>query len=129
MASFSPTPQSRAGEPPEQDCRAVLDRIANSKVFEKSARSRELLTYLCNISVAQDKRPVTEQQIGTAVFGREPGYDTASDTIARVQVSQLRKKLKDYFASEGSRERIVIDIPSGSYVPTFRARDITAPQD
>lgn len=129
MASSPPTTQSRAADVFDHECRAVLERAANSKFFEKSARSRELLTYLCNVALAHDERPITEQQIGTAVFGREPGYDTAVDTIARVQVSQLRKKLREYFASEGSREPLIIDIPSGSYVPVFRRRDITAPAD
>ncbi len=99
-------------------------RVAGSKLFEKSARSRELLNFLD--SSGGEEEPLSEQRIGVAVFGREPGYDTAVDTIARVQVSQLRKKLREYFSSEGADERIVIDIPLGSYVLSFQLREPAA---
>ena len=51
------------------------------------------------------------------MFGRSPGYDTAQDNLVRVQASQLRKKLQQYFAAEGRDEPVVIEIPKGSYVP------------
>ena len=111
----------------EDECRAVLERISASRLFEKSARARDLLLHLCNSALCVSHRPVTEQHIGVAVFGRDPGYDTATDTIARTQVSQLRKKLRDYYASEGINEPIIIEIPSGSYFPTFSFRQIAAP--
>jgi len=40
-------------------------------------------------------------------------------------VSQLRKKLQEYFAEEGRYEPLLIDIPKGSYVPIFRQRTET----
>ncbi|MBV9443543.1 MAG: winged helix-turn-helix domain-containing protein, partial [Acidobacteriaceae bacterium] len=85
-----------------------------------------MLKFLCDSALDHPDEPLSEQRIGTAVFGRERGYDTAVDTIARVQVSQLRKKLKEYYSSEGSHERLIIDIPLGSYVPTFSRRDSLA---
>ena len=111
----------------EDECRAVLERISASRLFEKSARARDLLLYLCNSALCVAHGPVTEQHIGVAVFGRVPGYDTATDTIARTQVSQLRKKLRDYYAAEGLNEPIIVEIPSGSYFPTFSFRRIAAP--
>jgi hypothetical protein len=112
----------------EDECRGVLERISDSRLFEKSARARDLLLYLCNSALCVAHGPVTEQHIGVAVFGRDPGYDTATDTIARTQVSQLRKKLRDYYAAEGINEPIIIEIPPGSYFPTFRFRQIVAPE-
>jgi hypothetical protein len=112
----------------EGECRAALERISASRLFEKSARARDLLLYLCNSALCGDHGPLTEHQIGVAVFGRDPGYDTATDTIARTQVSQLRKKLRDYYASEGMHEPIVIEIPPGSYFPIFGFREIAVPE-
>lgn len=63
-----------------------------------------------------------EQEIGVDVLGRRPDYDTSHDTLVRVQVSQLRKKLQEYFAGEGRHEPLIIEIPKGSYVPVFRPR-------
>lgn len=125
-ASTRPVPWKQSGIS-EEECRAALTRVAKSKLFEKSARSRELLTFLGSSALGGEEEPLSEQRIGVAVFGREPGYDTAVNTIARVQVSQLRKKLREYFSSEAADERIVIDIPLGSYVLTFQLREPAAP--
>lgn len=56
------------------------------------------------------------------VLGRPPDYDTSHDTLVRVHVSQLRRKLQEYFTADGRDEPLVIDIPKGSYVPVFRPR-------
>ncbi len=57
------------------------------------------------------------------MFGREAGYDTGQDAIVRVQASLLRKKLQEYFASDGQDEPIVIELPKGTYTPAFRSRE------
>ncbi len=121
-SSVRPKPTKASGFS-EEDCLAVLRRVSGSKLLEKSVRSRELLTFLCHFGLNHKDEPLPEQRIGETVFGREAGYDTTTDTIARVQVSQLRKKLKEYFSSEGSAEQIIIEIPPGSYLPVFRPRE------
>ena len=40
-------------------------------------------------------------EIGVDVFQRPLNYDSAQDTLVRVQASQLRKRLERYFAEEG----------------------------
>lgn len=64
-----------------------------------------------------------ETTIGVAVFGRSPDYDPKADTIVRSQAWRLRSKLRQYYASEGAHESIIIDLPIGHYVPTFRLRE------
>lgn len=64
-----------------------------------------------------------EQLIGRAVFGRKPDYNPAEDNIVRVEMRQLRKRLEEYFATEGKEEPYVILIPKGAYVPVFEARE------
>ena len=65
---------------------------------------------------------IHEQEIGHKVFGRPADYDTTSDNIVRVHASLLRKRLEQYFSSEGSRERLILEIPRGNYAPLFRER-------
>ena len=60
------------------------------------------------------------------VLGRPPNYDTSHDTLVRVQISQLRKKLQEYFASEGRDEPFVLEIPKGNYLPVLRPRETEA---
>lgn len=64
-----------------------------------------------------------ETTIGVAVFGRTPDYDPKVDTIVRSQAWRLRSKLKKYYDSEGVDESVIIELPIGHYVPTFRLRE------
>ncbi|MFB3902781.1 MAG: hypothetical protein ACE15E_04955 [Acidobacteriota bacterium] len=103
--------------------RALVERVVAGSVLRNSPRLQELLRYLCECAIQAPEAPIKEQQIGIAVFGRSPGYDTNQDTIVRVGVSKLRKQLQQHFLSEGLHEPVIIDIPKGSYTPHFQARE------
>ncbi len=103
--------------------RALALRVASSSTLQKSNRLRELLLFLCDRAAATPQVVIHEQEIGVEVFGRSSGYDTAEDNLVRVQVSQLRRKLQQYFDAEGRDEPWVIEIPKGSYTPIFRERE------
>lgn len=107
-----------------EERRALLQRIFWSRGFEKSARLREFLVYVCERSIREHPAEIHEQEIGHGVFGRDPGYDTSQDNIVRVTASQARKKLEQYFASEGVSEHIILEIPKGKYTPVFRGRSL-----
>ena len=100
----------------------LLQRVANSPQFQKSKRLREVLLYLGDRAIKDPDCVLREQEIGIDVLGRPPDYDTSHDTLVRVLVSHLRKKLQEYFAGEGKLEPIIIDIPKGTYLPVFRRR-------
>ncbi len=104
------------------DWQSLVERVAAAPGFRKSNRLRELFLFLCERGRSDASAPPREQDIGVAVFGRRPDYDTSEDAIVRVQVSQLRKRLEQYFAAEGRDEPVVIEIPKGSYAPVARPR-------
>src|SRR3954468_13912178 len=79
------------------DRRALLQRVLWSPQIEKSARIRDLLTYICERTFEDPAAEIHEQEIGQRVFGRPPAYETALDNVVRVTVSQARKKLEQYF--------------------------------
>jgi hypothetical protein len=105
---------------------ALVERVSASPTLQRAPRQRELLHYLCECAIQEPEAHIPEQQVGVAVFGRRPGYDTNADTIVRVQVSQLRRKIEHHFVAEGRDEPIVIELPKGSYMPLFRRRAHTA---
>jgi hypothetical protein len=107
---------------PPQEAREVLNRVASSAQFQKSKRLRELLLYLGDRALKDPNCTLREQEVGVDVLGRPSDYDTSHDTLVRVLVSHLRKKLQEHFAAEGRNEPLVIEIPKGSYLPVFRAR-------
>jgi hypothetical protein len=102
--------------------RSLIERVASSRHVNRSARLRDLLLYLAGRVLDDEAGEIHEQELGHKVFGRPPDYDTASDNIVRVHASMLRKRLEQYFASEGADEPVILEIPKGNYAPVFRVR-------
>lgn len=101
---------------------ALLQRILWSRQFERSERLRNFLDFVTSAALADPDAEIHEQEIGYRVFDRRPDYDTASDNIVRVSASQVRKKLEEYFQTEGTTEPIILEIPKGRYTPLFKER-------
>jgi hypothetical protein len=102
--------------------KALIGRVASSRYVNRSARLRDLLFYLSTRVLEEEDAEIHEQEVGHQVFGRPADYDTAADNIVRVHASMLRKRLDQYFTSEGAHEAIVLEIPKGNYAPVFRER-------
>ncbi len=116
-------PTGREPVTPAADLRwALLERISASPHMQRSARLRELLHYLCRRAWAGGATMIREHDIGVDVFQRLKQYDSAQDTIVRVQASQVRKRLERYFSEEGREEPWILEIPKGSYLPVLRER-------
>jgi hypothetical protein len=81
-----------------------------------------MFIYVCDRVLDHEVDEIHEQEVGRSVFGRPPDYDTSADNTVRVHASMLRKRVDRYFATEGSSEPIVIEIPRGNYAPIFRER-------
>jgi hypothetical protein len=99
---------------------SLVERICASPHLQRSVKLRELLRYLCRRAWDEGAVEIREQEIGVAVFGRAPNYDSTQETIVRVQASQLRKRLESYFAADGREETQILEIGKGSYVPNLR---------
>lgn len=110
------------GTKTDESRRLLVERVAASRYISKSARLHDLLRYLCERVLEGYAGEIHEQEVGHKVFGRPPDYDTGSDNIVRVHASMLRKRLEQYFASEGADEPLIIEIPKGNYAPVFRER-------
>jgi hypothetical protein len=116
---FSPNPP---GEPSVEDRRALIERVAASEQFSRSARLRDFLLYVGKQSLKEGCPEIHEQEIGTKVFGRPMSYDRSQDNIVRVNATELRKRIDSYFAADGASEPLIFEIPRGGYRPVFRRR-------
>lgn len=122
-----PREKSRFAFPAELDERwAVVERVWNSGQLQRSAKLRDLLVYLCHRSWVEGLTEIREHDIGVDVFQRSADYDSAQDTLVRVQASQLRKRLERFFSDEGRDEPMVLEIARGTYEPVLRERSTTA---
>jgi hypothetical protein len=103
--------------------RAALDAILRSRTFSKNLRLSALLEYLCLRHFRGEADSLKEYNIATDVFGRPIDFDQSQDAIVRVEMHRLRKKLAEYYATEGQAEPIQIVIHSGHYAPDFIQRE------
>ena len=94
-------------------------RIASSRRLSKSDRLPRFLLYICEQTLTGNSHNITEQRLGTHIFNRPTDYNPGEDNIVRSYARMLRKRLDEYFKSEGSQEPIRIMIPRGGYVPIF----------
>ncbi len=103
--------------------REQLHRIVGSKVFRASERMGRLLRFVVEWTLEGRGEELKEYLLGVEVFDRTSSFDPRLDPIVRVEARRLRAKLRSYYDTEGSSDGIIIDIPTGCYVPRFQARD------
>jgi len=111
---------------------ALVERILASQAFQGSRKLRQLLMYIAECTLRETPDECTEQQIGIHVFGRQPGYNTAEDSIVRSQVRLLRQRLDSYFENEERDGPLRLEIPKGHYIASILEhprREECAPSD
>jgi hypothetical protein len=110
-------------EPSLEERRELIERVAASEQFSRSARLRDFLLYVGRQSLKEGRPEIHEQEIGAKVFGRPASYDRSADNIVRVNATELRKRIDAYFALDGAKEKLILEIPRGGYKPVFRRRN------
>lgn len=93
----------------------AIDHIAQGSEFRHSEKLRDFLQYLAKCAVETPTRSVSVKDIATHVFGRSQDFDPQLDSLVRVHTARLRSRLAEYYANEGSRDRIVVTVPKGGY--------------
>jgi hypothetical protein len=88
--------------------------------LQRSPLVARLFSYVCEKYFAGEAGQLHEVKIAVDVFGRKEDFDRNQDAIARVEAHRLRKKLKQYYESEGKDHALHIELPPGSYAPVFR---------
>jgi hypothetical protein len=88
--------------------------------LSRTPRLAKLLRYIGELYFQNLQTEITEFHIATEVFGRsQTVFDSSKDSIARVEAFRLRKRLKEFYESEGKDHAISISLPAGSYIPSF----------
>src|SRR5438309_4288152 len=105
---------------------AEIEKLVASHALHGSESLCKLLRYLGKQALEQPGVPVKEYQIATEVFGRQADFDPQLDSMVRVQAGRLRTKLAEYYSTEGASDRVVVELPKGSYAVAFHERVVTA---
>src|SRR5438105_12699186 len=99
-----------------------IEKLLTSRTLHGSESLCKLLRYLADHSVDHPGASPKEYQIATEVFGRQQDFDPHVDSMVRVQAGRLRTKLAEYYASEGTEDQMVVELPKGTYGLTFHPR-------
>lgn len=120
---------SRQSDPnPEEDQRQ-LEKIVCSATFHGSPVLQRFLEHVVIKTIQGLSEEIKEYAIAVEVLGKSPDFDPRLDTTVRAQAHRLREKLEEYYSSEGSDDKIRIELPKGHYVPQFVRRQDTARPD
>ncbi|HSQ86917.1 MAG TPA: hypothetical protein VLM43_19595 [Desulfobacterales bacterium] len=96
-----------------------LQRILDSPEFKATKQQRRFFEFVVKETLSGRAHEIKGYTIATCVFGRSDNFDQNSDPIVSVQANKLRRALERYYLVAGKDDPILIDIPRGTYVPTF----------
>src|SRR5450631_1921530 len=103
---------------PTEAERAELERVV--KALTRSPRLSRLLLYMGEKLFSGEVDQLNEYNIATEVLGRSKTvFNAGEDAIVRVETHRLRKRLVEFYETEGRDHRIQVTLPAGTYVPVF----------
>src|SRR5579863_2695179 len=120
-SSMPPSARGAAGSVSEEQVREELSRVLACHEFRTSKRSQDFLRYVVENTLQGHGDMLKERTIGIEVFGRPTSYDPSDDATVRVKAGEVRKRLGLYYSEHGAHDPLRIELPSGTYVPEFRA--------
>jgi tetratricopeptide (TPR) repeat protein len=107
--------------------RTELREVIGSRTFAQGTRLARFLRFVVENRLSGETERLKETVIGIEVYDRSPDYDPRIDSIVRTEARRLRKKLQEYYETEGRHSRVIITIPTGGYVPRIEFRSQPIP--
>ena len=109
--------------------RRQIEAINDHPAFMASQRSRGLLSYLVEETLAGRGERLKGYSIATEYLGRGADFDPLIDPIVRIEVGKLRRALEGYYLGAGREDALRVEIHKGNYQPQFVDNAIPAPAD
>src|SRR4030067_1282563 len=100
-----------------EEKQTILDKILKSDLFASSQVYQDLLRFLVQSSISNTAPK--EFTIATEILHKDTNFDPSQDTIVRVYIYNLRKKLEQYYGHQGKNEQVRIELPKGHYHVQF----------
>jgi adenylate cyclase len=113
---------SKPSFPSKDEIPRLLERMLDSPDFNATPQQISLLKYVVSRTLEGKADSIKGYTVATEVFGRRSDFDQSIDPIVSIQASRLRLALERYYSSAGKNDLIRIDIPKGTYVPSFEKR-------
>ena len=113
--------------PAPDDIRDAVERMTVSDVFARSPQLGAFLRFVVEAVLHGKADRIKAYTIGVEVLRRDTKFDPQLDPIVRVEATRLRRTIERYYSGPGVDDPLILDLPRGSYVPTFRWRELDAP--
>lgn len=107
-------------QPDASDVRRQLERILASAGFARNERLSRFLRFVVERNLDGCGDDLKETVIAVEVLGRPPDYNPKQDAIVRTEAGRLRSRLAEYYLGAGKEDPLVIELPKGGYVPSYR---------
>ena len=107
-----------------EEIRAAIDRMVTSDVFSRSPQLGAFLRFVTEAVLTGKTDRIKAYTIGVEVLRRDTKFDPQLDPIVRVEATRLRRTIERYYMGAGAGDPVIVDLPRGSYVPTFRRREV-----
>ncbi|MDI1344738.1 MAG: hypothetical protein PSV22_11640 [Pseudolabrys sp.] len=108
--------------PTADEACAALGLVLASEAFRASPQLAAFLEFVVKAVLEVKGDRVKSYTIGVEVLRRPLNFDPQTDPTVRVEATRLRRALDRYYAGPGQSDAVVIELPRGSYVPTFTYR-------
>jgi hypothetical protein len=115
-----------SAEPTATEIRAALEHIVASKQFRVSPQLAAFLRFVVLETLAGRGDRLKAYTIAVGALGRDETFDPQTNPIVRVDAGRLRIALKHYYITEGHACAVHIDLPIGSYTPSFKRADYSS---
>ncbi|MBB3527130.1 hypothetical protein [Rhizobium sp. BK456] len=116
-------------EPSPDRVRVQLERILSSRDFGLPHLGRRFLQFIVEETLDGRGGYLKAFTIAQAVFGRDVYFDAQRDPCVRVQATRIRRELERYYLLAGPEDEVLITVPIGTYVPSFRIREVSDVQE
>lgn len=93
-----------------REVRAVL----RSPSFQRSPSLSKMLEYLLSREISADGK-CTQYDIAVEALGKDENFNELTDSAVRVQMSRLRKALRDYYLTRQPEDGLYVHIRTGDY--------------
>ncbi len=103
-----------------------LDWLLTSGVLGRSHNLAQMLKLICEKHFEGQDSQITEHVLAVEALGRRSDFNPQVDTIVRVTVHQLRKRLQEVYGGPGASRPVQIHIPAGQYAPSFVYKEESA---
>lgn len=106
----------------ETEKREALRRVLDSSTFHRSDQLKSLLRYVCEREIKGTGESLSEYTVAIEALGRPSDYSALEDGSVRNRIHTLRRRLEHYYDVENPGDLLRIELPKGSYCPSFLRR-------